>query len=153
MTVLKYLIGISLMCFSLQTLSFPGIENFVGLYQYKSGPTEYTSCADSKIKLNDEEDGLEVYYAHGNYHYTTYDFPAVNKGKIPWEYDWGDGVAKGNQKTTFDGHMLKNIVHIKWRFLKIGEMLTTMNFENHNLLKITHRSAERDITCYLTKIK
>lgn len=38
-------------------------------------------------------------------------YPAINKGSIPWEYDWGDGVARGIQETSYFD-TTKTLVHI-----------------------------------------
>ena len=127
MSFKSLLLGLTMLIQS-SAFGFPGIENFVGSYKYISGPVDTLACGNFEIQLNSDKNGLDVFYTSTGSKDLSYEFPFVNMGTQPWEYDWGDGIAKGDQTITFDGMSIYKRVVIKKFGIPIGRIETAMDF-------------------------
>lgn len=148
----KFSFVFMILLFSPGAFSFPGIEMFVGEYSYKSGPTDTVGCGNFKIELNSAGDGLNVYHIDSEgFDYLSYEFPFVNGGVQPWQYDWGDGIAKGDQNITFDGGRVEKLVRIKSFGFVVGTIYTSIYFTSYDTLTLEHKSSDQDSVCQVVK--
>ena len=131
-----------------------GIEEFAGNYEYVSGPQNTTGCGNFKIDLNESMDGLNVFHIDTNgYEFLMYEFPYVNKGTMPWQYNWGDGVARGTQKVVYNGRSLAKEVQVKGLFGRtVRRNFTNMYFEQNDKLTIKFQSADSNYECRVIRI-
>jgi hypothetical protein len=124
-------------------------NEFIGNYTYVSGPTSTIGCGDFSIRMNQARDGLDVYhvYSPGDT-VLTYEFPAINKGKVDWVHDWGSGIARGKQETRYsNSQILKKVTQLGGlRRIRNEQMVLT-----DESLTIESSSRDHRLKCVLKK--
>lgn len=124
-------------------------SEFVGEYKYVSGPRETIGCGDMSVRSNQVGDGLELYFHFSDgYETVAYEFPAINKGKVDWVYNWGDGTARGKQKTVYSASKIVREVTQLGGLRKVRTDQLTLVAD---LLEIKSFSRDHDVLCVLKK--
>lgn len=93
--------------FLISSSVFASLENVQGPYEVVSGSDGTVGCVNFDVVYDSSKSKLDVVEAAGSY--VVYSIPAINKGRIPFSQDWGDGIIKGTQLNTFNGK--DKIVH------------------------------------------
>lgn len=88
-------------CLLISSSAFASLENFQGRYEVLSGSDGTVGCVNFDVVYDSNKAKLDVIEAAGSY--VVYSIPSINKGRVDFLEDWGDGITKGTQINTFNG--------------------------------------------------
>ena len=138
--------------------AYAGLDVLEGLY--KSRPNQGVGCETNgfeiRIRNLDKDDNIEfITQLHdlasaADSEFTFRVLNHINKGWIPWRYDWGDGVATGKQITIFDGSSLTNTVKVG--FFGLRTLTFSLKLDGDMLSSRLTDSGAMPIDCRYQKI-
>ena len=132
--------------------AYAGLETLNGNFQ--SGPEQGAGCyAEFQIRVrqiaNNEIVEFVSFFKNSETGTTSENvfkvFESINKGWVPWRYDWGDGIATGSQITTFEGTQLKN--KIKVGLLGLRQLSLSLALEGSILTTTSTDTGSTPVVC------